>query len=184
MSIRVFRTSGADAWLLLASRHLAYLYDEVGDRSRAEALHAENLQRARATGNDRFAATSLSALADLALADSRVGDALELLTESLTLHRDLGDVLDTAVDLALFTSALARASDFEIATCLAAALDAVGDEIGVRGNRVRARTQQALAAAREHLEPAIYDEAWERGQALTLREAVAFALDAAAPHQR
>jgi predicted ATPase/DNA-binding SARP family transcriptional activator len=178
-SIRVFRASGADAWSLLAGRHLAYLYDEIGDRSRAQALHAENLERARATRNDRFAATSLSALAEFALSDGRVHEALELLAESLAMHRDLGDVLDTAVDLALFTSALARAGEFEIATCLAAALDAVRDDIGVRRNAVSRHTQQALTGAREHLEPATYDEAWERGEALTLREAVAFALDAA-----
>jgi predicted ATPase len=47
-----------------------------------------------------------------------------------------------------------------------------------------AATKQALTAACEHLEPATYDEAWERGQALTLREAVAFALDASAAERR
>jgi predicted ATPase/DNA-binding SARP family transcriptional activator len=181
-SIRVFRASGPDAWLLLASRHLAYLYEEIGDRSRAHALHSENLQRARATGNDRFAATSLSALADDALADGRVGHARELLAESLAIHQALGDMLDTAADLALFTSAMARAGDFEIATCLAAALDAVIDDIGVRSGGVAARAQEALAAARKSLEPAAYDEAWDRGQGLTLREAVALALEAA-PHR-
>jgi predicted ATPase/DNA-binding SARP family transcriptional activator len=178
-SIDVFRASGADAWSLLASRHLAYLYDEIGDRSRAQALHAENLQRARATGNDRFAATSLGALADYALDDGRTAEALELLAESLAMHHDLGDLLDTAVDLALLTSALSRVGELELATCLAAALDVVGHDIGVRRNLVTARTQTALDAAHEHLEPATYDEAWERGQALTLREAVALALEAA-----
>jgi non-specific serine/threonine protein kinase len=147
-SIAVFRASGAEAWALLASRHLAYLYDEIGDRSSARALHAENLQRARASGDERFAATSLSAPADHALADGRAGEALELLAESLALHRDLGDLLDTAVDLAQFTAALARAGQFELATCLASALDDVEDDIGVRRNAVAARTQPALAAAR------------------------------------
>jgi predicted ATPase/DNA-binding SARP family transcriptional activator len=175
-SIAVFRASGAAAWSLLASRHLAYLYDKIGDRSRAQALHAENLQRARASGNDRFAATSLSALADHALADGRASQALGLLAESLAIHDALGDLLDTAVDLALLTSAMANTGDFEIATCLAAALDAATDDIGVRRNTVTARTQTALAATRKHLEPATYEQAWERGQELTLREAVALAL--------
>ena len=60
----------------------------------------------------------------------------------------------------------------------------VGDDIGVRRNNVSARTAHALAAAREQLAPASYYEAFERGQALTLREAVAFALDAAPPRRR
>ena len=182
-SIGVFCASGAEAWALLASRHLAYLYDQIGDRARAQTLHAENLERARATGNHRFAATSLSALADHALADGRAGHALALLAESLTIHHALGDLLDTAVALALYTSATARMGDFETTTCLAAALDAAADDIGVRRNTVTAHTEQALAAARRHLEPATYDQALQRGQALTLREAVALALDVA-PQQR
>ena len=179
-SISVFRATGADAWALLATRHLAYLYDDIGEQRRARELHEQNLRRAREIGNDRFAATSLSGLAGSALAAGRIDEARELLAESLVLHRDLGDLLDTAVDLSLFTAALASAGELETATSLAAALQAVGDDIGVRRTSISARTEQALAAAREQLPPARYDEAWERGQALTLREAVAFALDAAA----
>ena len=176
-SIAVFGSRGEDAWSLLASRHLAYLYDQIGDRARAHALHAQNLQRARASGNDRFVATSLSALADHALEDGRTEQALVLLAESLTIHHALGDVLDTAVDLALFTTAVTRTGDFETTTCLAAALDAAADDIGVRGGAVTARIQDALTAARTHLDPPTYDAAWERGHALTLREAVALALE-------
>lgn len=183
-SISVFRATGADAWALLATRHLAYLYEDIGEHAHARNLHERNLRRAREIGNDRFAATSLSGLAGSALADGRISEARELLAESLELHRDLGDLLDTAVDLSLLTQAFASAGELEAATCLAAALEAVGDDIGVRRNNVSARTAQALAAAREQLAPASYYEAFERGQALTLREAVAFALDAAPPRRR
>jgi predicted ATPase/DNA-binding SARP family transcriptional activator len=182
-SIAVFGSHGEDAWSLLASRHLAYLYDQIGNRAQAHALHAQNLQQARASGNDRFIATSLSALADHALDEGRAEQALELLAESLTIHYVLGDVLDTAVDLALFTTAMTRTGDFETTTCLAAALDAGADDIGVRRNAVTARIQDALADARAHLDPTTYDEAWERGHELTLREAVALALRAV-PRQR
>jgi len=183
-SISVFRATGADAWALLATRHLAYLYEDIGEHAHARNLHERNLRRAREIGNDRFAATSLSGLAGSALADGRISEARELLAESLELHRDLGDLLDTAVDLSLLTQAFASAGELEAATCLAAALEAVGGDIGVRRNNVSARTAQALAAAREQLAPASYYEAFERGQALTLREAVAFALDAAPPRRR
>jgi tetratricopeptide (TPR) repeat protein len=183
-SIRDLRANGAVAWSLLAARHLAYLYEEMGERSRAEALHAANLEQARSSGNDRFVATSLSALAEYALADGRVPEALALAAESLELHRELGDLLDTAVDLALFTSALAREGHLELATCLAAALDAAGDDIGVRRDAVRARTRLVLSAARERLDDETYDEAWERGHASTLREAVAVALGSSAATPR
>jgi len=182
-SIREFRARGADTWSLLAGRHLAYLYNKIGDRSRAQALHSENLQRARATGHNRFTATSLSALAEFALADGHADEAVGLLVDSLELHLALGDLLDTATDLALLTFALARKGALEIATCIAAALDAVGDDIGIRKNTLTARTQQALTAAHERLKQEEYDEAWERGHSLTLMEAVAFALDSAATLQ-
>jgi tetratricopeptide (TPR) repeat protein len=162
---------------LLAGRHLAYLYDTLGERPRAETLHEENLRGARESGNDRFAASSLSALGSYALNDDRVGDAIQLLEESLALHRELGDVLDTAVDLSLLASALARAGRVETATTVASALEATGHEIGVRGEAVRARTAETLVAARDALDAQTFDEAAERGQTLTLRDAVASALD-------
>jgi predicted ATPase/DNA-binding SARP family transcriptional activator len=179
-SIRQFRAHGAEAWSLLASRHLAYLYEEIGERSLARAMHTENLQRARATKSDRFAATSLSALAGLALAEDRAGEALKLLAKSLRLHRALGDLLDTTVDLALYTSALAREGEFEVATCLAAALDTVGDDVGVRRSAVAAHAQQALTVAREHLTAERFDLARQRGKALALQDAVTLAIDTSA----
>ncbi|HZB22495.1 MAG TPA: BTAD domain-containing putative transcriptional regulator [Gaiellaceae bacterium] len=175
-SIDVFARNAADEWTLLATRHLAYLEDELGDRERARALHEDNLARARTAGSARFAASSLSALGRYALEDDRVDEAVELLRESVVLHRELGDVLDAAVDLGLFASALARAGKPEIATTLASALDSLSGDIGVRAEEVRGRNEQTLVSARGALDAARFDDAWQRGRTLTLREAIDLAL--------
>jgi predicted ATPase/DNA-binding SARP family transcriptional activator len=175
-AIEVFGRRGAHTWALLATRHLAALYAASGDRDRARTLHQENLKRAREAGSDRFVASSLSSLADFALAEGRLHEAIAMLEESVELHRQLGDLLDTAVDLATFAAALARGGELETATVVTSALASLGDEIGVRRNLVRARSEETLAAVRRELDPEAFEAACEQGRGLTLNDAIDVAL--------
>ena len=176
-SIRAFREVGAQHWALLASRHLAYTYERLGDGARARAAHEDNLRLARETGNRRIAATSLGALAEHAVEDGRVGDAASMLVESLRIHRELGDLLDTAVDLCRFASVLARTGRPATAARLVASLESSSDEIGVRGIQIASTNAETLAAVRSQLDEAYFAEAWEHGRTLTVDEAVALALE-------
>ena len=107
-SARVFRELGDEHSALLATRNLAMTYAGLGDGERARALYEDNLERARATHNDRVEASTLGALAMIALAEGQLEDAASMLKSSLRIHARLGDVLDTAVDLCRFASVLAR----------------------------------------------------------------------------
>lgn len=138
-SVRVFRDGGDEHLALLASRHLAFAYERLGDRERARALHEDNFLQARATRNGRIEATALGALAEYALHEGRVHDATALLTESLRIHQELRDLLDTAVDLSRFARVLAHEGRAETAVQLVSSLEAVGGEIGARRGQV-ART--------------------------------------------
>jgi predicted ATPase/DNA-binding SARP family transcriptional activator len=175
-SVRVFREHGDEHSALLVTRNLASIYAYLGDHERSRALYEDNLRRARATHNDRMEASTLGALATIALDEGRVEDAASMLKSSLRIHASLRDVLDTAVDLCRFAVVLARQGDAVTAARLFASLDALGDEIGVRGHTVEELSEETLTIVREQVDEAAFAEAWEQGRTLTVAEAVTLAL--------
>ena len=175
-SVRVFREHGDEHSALLVSRNLAANYAEFGDGERARALYEDNLGRARATHNDRVEASTLGALAMIALAEGQVEDAASMLKSSLRIHAGLGDVLDTAVDLCRFASVLARNGNAATAARLLASFDSLGDEVGIRRAGVVELNETTFAAIRAQVDDGAFTEAWEEGRKLTVGEAVTLAL--------
>jgi tetratricopeptide (TPR) repeat protein len=176
-SVRVFREHGDEHSALLATRNLAANYAELGDDERARALYEDNLERARATHNDRVEASTLGALAMISLAEGQLEEAASMLKSSLRIHARLGDVLDTAVDLCRFASVLARNGEAATAACLLASFDSLGDEVGIRRSGVVEMNETTLAAIRAQLDDAAIAETWAQGRKLTVGEAVTLALD-------
>jgi hypothetical protein len=179
-SVRAFRELGDEHSALLASRHLAWALADLSRQADARRLHADNLERARATGNARMEASALGALAEHALEDGQTDEALALLRDALGLHREVGDVLDTAVDLCRLAAALAAADDAATAVTLVAAFDALGDHAGRRRAWVAGLNERTLTDARARLDESAFAEAWAAGQALSVERAVELALNALA----
>jgi predicted ATPase/DNA-binding SARP family transcriptional activator len=178
-SLQTFRDLGDEHSALLVTRHLAWAYADLGDLDRARELHEENATHARETENPRMEASALGALAEHALDEGRPDDALALLERSLRLHRDVGDVLDSAVDLARIAATLAALGDDAIAAELLATFDALGDEIGGRRAWVADLNEQTRARTGTVLDAESRAEARAKGRALTLADAVDLALEAA-----
>jgi predicted ATPase/DNA-binding SARP family transcriptional activator len=175
--VRVFREHDDEHSALLATRNLAAIYADLGHGERARALYEDNLARARATHNDRIEASTLGALAMIALDEDRLEDAASLLKSSLRIHETLRDVLDTAVDLCRFASVLARQGRAATAARLLASFESLGDEVGIRRSGVAEMNETTLAAIRTQLDDAAIAETWEQGLKLTVGEAVTLALD-------
>jgi tetratricopeptide (TPR) repeat protein len=176
-SVRVFRDLGDEHSALLVTRNLASIYAYLGDEERSRALYEDNLRRARATHNDRIEASTLGQLAMIAFDEGRVDDAASMLQASLRIHKGLGDLLDTAVDLCRFAAVLASCGRPATAACLLASFEAHGEEVGTRRSTVTELNEATLAAIDTQLDDAAIAEAWDQGRKLTIREAVAFALD-------
>ncbi len=176
-SVRVFRELGDEHSALLVNRNLASIYAYLGDGERARALYEDNLERARATHNDRIEASTLGALAAIALDEGRVEDAASMLKSSLRIHARLRDVLDTAVDLCRFASVLVRQGRAATAARLLASFESLGDEVGIRRSSVVEMNETTLAAIRTQLDDAAFAEAWEQGRKLTVGDAATLALD-------
>ncbi len=176
-SVRVFRELGDEHSALLVTRNLASIHAYLGEDERARALYEDNLRRARASHSDRLEASTLGALAMIALGEGRVDDAASMLKSSLRIHARLGDVLDTAVDLCRFASVLARQGRVATAVGLLASFESLSDEVGIRRSGVVEMNERTLAAIRTQLDAAAIAETWEQGRKLTVGEAVTLALD-------
>jgi hypothetical protein len=162
-----------------AARLLAWMYEELGDRRRARALHEHNLSRSRALGNKQLEGQSLGGLASVALDDGQARDAVALLKDILRIDRELGIRYQTSFDLTRLARALASAggADVEAAKLLACA-DAVREEIGTAGPPyIQAIESKAIADLRARLDETTFAEACDEGRALTPDEAVALSLD-------
>ena len=179
-SAGVFRELGDEHSALLVTRNLASIYAYLGDDERSRALYEDNLRRARATHNDRMEASTLGALATIALDEGRVEDAASMLKSSLRIHARLRDVLDAAVDLCRFASVLARTGRAATAGRLLASFESLGNEVTIRRSGVAEMNETTLAAIRTQLDDAALAEAWEQGSKLTLGAAATLALDSEA----
>ena len=177
-SARLFAELGDEHFALLATRMLAWMYYELGDRERARALHEDNLGRARALHSRPLESTTLGALASYAVEEGRVEDALSMATETLRIDCDLGDRHGIAVALCRCAGALAIAGKARPAAMLLASSEALHEEIGANVLPYLASgNEQTLATIRTQLDETALAEALERGQMLTVDEAVALALD-------
>jgi ATP/maltotriose-dependent transcriptional regulator MalT len=107
---------------------------------------------------------------------------LALLRESLTLFQELGHWRGIGLNLQLLAHLMADAGEAKRSTCLFGAVGALHQTLGNRRSVPgvqsldAARTDASIAANGAKLSSAGFEAAWRKGQAMTLDEAVAFAL--------
>jgi predicted ATPase/class 3 adenylate cyclase len=173
-----FDDLGDEGNAVFATRLLAWMYLELGDRERCSRLNEENLVRARALGNRQMVGQTLGALAGLAIDEGRVQDAVPMLQEVLEIDRDLGLPLQLAIDLLRFARAIARLGEAAKAAMLLACSEAIREEVGVGTPPpyVSALIEDVLAVSRPQLDDSTFGEAWKEGRGLTPDEAIALAL--------
>jgi predicted ATPase/class 3 adenylate cyclase len=177
-SARRFRELGDEHYALIATRGLAWACISLGDRERGRALNEENLRRARALSNDRMEAITLGALAMDAVDDGRLGEALPMLKESNRLHRELGDPVQTALDVFRFAALLAAKRRPTTAARVFSSSDALCDEMGFDLRSWDPEfVEGTLTTIRAQLDEAAFAQVWEEGRAMTADQAVALALN-------
>ena len=175
-AIRVAHEAGDEQLVLWVTRSLAWTYHSMGDRERARELHEENLARARVLGSDRVTATTLGALAIVAVDEGRLDDAFAMLDEGLRIDRDLGDEIRIAIDFVRYAAAHAHAGNAVTATRLVACYETLSEKLGAALTWVAKINEETLAIVRAQLDETAFAEAWEEGQALTISEAIELVL--------
>jgi predicted ATPase/class 3 adenylate cyclase len=172
-AVRTFRDLGDEHYTALATMQIAWACEELGDLERSRALRTENLRRAQGAGNQRMEAMSLEGLAWHARMQGRVEESLALLRESTHIVRDLSDPVWMANILSRFAATLVVGGRAEAAAQLLSKSTALYAEIGSTIPRyVGKRNEETLIRIHAGLDADAFADAWARGRALTLEEAL------------
>jgi predicted ATPase/class 3 adenylate cyclase len=178
-SLRLFQDLGDVNYTLLASRQIAGYYHEMGDRESARAIHEADLMRARAIGSRETEEDILGTLAEYALEEGRIADALPMLVQSMGMSRELADPLEISLNLRRFGRALTLMGKAGLAARIFSASEALREEIGFRRSWFGELDEGTLAPIRAQLDQATFDEEWALGRKLTVDQAIALALESA-----
>ena len=148
-----------------------------GDDTGARAYCEEALAVARATGDELFIAEALAQLGTVALHVGDSGQATALYQQSLTLIWTRGYRECIAEDLAGLAATASLLGQPERAACLFGAVEALREVSGIRlAPLPRADYDRAVEGIRAHLDEATFAQAWEKGRAMPLEQAIAEAL--------
>jgi predicted ATPase len=176
-SLGDFTALGDDHWVLASRRSIAYASEMLGDMAGYGELVRENLEHSRRVGDRRIEARSLGSLGMLALEDGQLDLAIEHLSESLRIDRELNNSMFLAVDLVRFAMIFTRRGEAVAAARLAARSELIWDELGAAPESWMVKEQtDVLAGIRERLDETSLAEAWQSGRDLSLDEALDFAL--------
>jgi predicted ATPase/DNA-binding CsgD family transcriptional regulator len=171
------RRLGSDHGMAMTLRLQGGLAFERADYGRAADLLGQSVVMLRDEGNRRMI---LELFSTLILAALRAGDqrrAAGLLREGLVLCRDLGVRRDTAECLEAAAELAAVRRQWARTARLLGAAEAARDAIGlVMPPSQRAAHDRVSAAARRGLDVASFAASWAEGRAMSLNEAVDYAL--------
>ncbi|MGY1694746.1 MULTISPECIES: ATP-binding protein [unclassified Geodermatophilus] len=152
-----------------------------GDLDGAASTVEEGLRVARRSGDRAGACVALFNLAQVALAQSRHDDAALLLAEGVVLSERMHDRANLAHFVEGLGAVAATRGDARRAACLLGAaeglLAAVGSPVYNYYRPDRGLYDRATARARERLGVPAFERAREQGRAMTLEQAVEYALD-------
>jgi predicted ATPase/class 3 adenylate cyclase len=175
-----FQELGAETYVLVTVRMLAWMCYRLGDRERGLELHEDNLRRAQRLGTKQVEASTLDALAVIAVDDGRLDEAAAYLRASDD-GRDPSDRVGVARHLCRVAHVLAASGRADPAAALLACAEARLEEMGVASRpwlaEMNARTQADIAAELDH---AALREARERGRDLDPDRALELAREALA----
>jgi non-specific serine/threonine protein kinase len=149
-----------------------------GDLASARSCLEESLAIARELGDPWATAMSLANLAIVAEEEGDRFGSLALSRECLRLRRDQGDRLGIAWSLGGIAATSSRTEPHAAARLWGRA-ERLHQELGSPlPPRNRTSYERLVAAARVRLgDDAAFERAWQQGRAMTLEQAVAFALD-------
>ena len=159
---------------------LGELGRQVGDYDLAQKAYEEGLALSRETGYILGELLELANLGTVALYRGLPEQARALYDESLALSRELGDKKYSAMHLAAIAGPVATGGDPQAAARLLGASEALLEALGIIIPASDWSTlDRSVEAAREQLDEATFDAAWAEGWAMSLEQAISYALEVA-----
>ncbi len=177
-SMDLFRELGDKQSLAIGLNNLAMLVYSQGDLGRAAQLTEEGVALQRELGNRAGVSVGLYNLGWMALLQDDLGRAADLYRESLSLSWELG--LNPLVQMALegFACVAGAKGDAERAALLWGAAQALHETKSIpRDTDFLAEADARISAVRLGMGEEEWEEALRKGRAMTLDEAVSYALE-------
>ncbi len=166
----------------VALNNLGSINHSLGNYDRATALYEQSLDLERELGDQQGIAAALNNLAEVALDNEDYARAARLYNESLAFCRELGDRQGIAVCLEGLAGVVGGQGQIARAARLFGAAAALRQEIGsLLQPAYLPKYEQQIDALRSKLDETQWSSAWTGGQAMTLEQAIAYALEAG-PH--
>ena len=167
-----------DMWGIAYSlSNLGTLAYSQGDYSAARSLFLEGLALGRELGNKRAIAISLNNLGNLTYMQEDYLAAHSLYLESLQIRRELGDNWGIAASLAGLGAVAVESGQPRRGTSQLGASEAQHEAIGVvMEPDDRIPYDRAVASARAQLGVVAFEKAWQEGRAMTVEQAIEYAL--------
>jgi predicted ATPase/class 3 adenylate cyclase/DNA-binding XRE family transcriptional regulator len=177
-ALAIFRELGEQWSAALALDNLGRAAHYQGDAGHAAALCEEGLTLFRSTGDRHGVVNALNGLGDLARDRGNLAQARAQYQESLALNREVGNQAGFAASLEGLGSVALAQGQLARAGRLLAAAQALRQHIGapLPPSR-RAEVERSWSAVRVGLEPTAYTATQAEGQAMTLEQAITYALN-------
>jgi len=176
-SIDLFREQGDKQFLAYCLSNLALVVRSQGDLGRAGKLTEEAVALFRELGA-RDVAMSLCNLGWIALLQDDLGRAADFYRESLSLSWDAGRNMIIQSTLEGFACVAGAEGDAERAARLWGAAQALHETKGIpRDIDFLAEADARISAVRLSMGEEAWEEAWRKGGAMTIEEAIAYALE-------
>jgi tetratricopeptide (TPR) repeat protein len=178
-SLAIWREVGAPFWGMGRALHnLGSMTMDQGDYEKAEHLFEESLALGASTGKHILNMRNIQHLARLRFHQGDYARCAGLLQDALAQAQELGHKQTAAESLLNWAELVAAWGQVERAARLFSAVDAIYAAYGlVEPPFYQAASDQVRAALHAQLGDAVWQQAWQAGQAMTLATAIAYALD-------
>ncbi len=176
--LALFRDAGHRPGIMQALTVLGELGRVDGDYDLAQKAYEECLALSRETGYKLREAITLANLASVPMHRGLPEQARALYAESLALFRELGDKKYSALNLAGMAGPAAALGYPQAAARLLGASEALLEALGIvihAGDW--SDHDRDVVAVREQLDEATLDAAWAEGRAMSLEQAISYALE-------
>ena len=177
-SITVCRAIGDRERLAITLSNFGVVVRALGDRAAARAAFEESLASARDTGSRHMVATVLDTLARDALLQGNQEAAEAHLEESITIFDGLGDRSGVANGLEGFALLASAKEAWRRSARIWGAAQRLREEIGAPMRlHDQAEYNRSVSSALAAWGDDAFNEAWREGRAMSLDDAVRYALD-------
>jgi len=176
-SLPLCREVGNTFMLAYVLHNLGTVAEKQGDYERATTLFEEGLVTTRQVGNKYHIPNLQCSLANVSLRRGDYERAMTLYRQSLVLRKEIGDKPGLVQCLEGLAGVACAQGDYEKAAGLFGAAEALRETLAVpRAPSDQADHDQRVASARAALGDANFAAAWAEGRAMTLEQAIEYAL--------